>query len=161
LCAGSPVVVVGGGNSAGQAALHLPKQRARPTRATLSGVRTGAAGQRCLTKRLTNSAVLAGRNVIGWTHRYANRLLSVTRWTRRHPLYGRLIAHNPKVANSNPAPATNCAKALVRSPFRKIGRGFDRSRDVFGFSIDRCGRDAFRLVTARLDTLLGNFGLRA
>ncbi len=42
-------------------------------------------------------------------------------------MYGVLIARNPKVAGSNPAPATNGAKAQVRGPFRDIGEGLDRS----------------------------------
>jgi hypothetical protein len=61
----------------------------------------------CLTKRLTNSLVLAGRDDTRWTGRRANRLLNVTRWTRRHPLDGVLIAHDPKVAGSNSCPATH------------------------------------------------------
>jgi hypothetical protein len=83
----------------------------------------------CLTKRLTNSLVLAGRDDTRWTGRLAKRLLNLTRWTLRHPLDGVLVAHNPKVAGSNPAPATNCAKAKVAGPFREIGEGLRRSQD--------------------------------
>jgi hypothetical protein len=35
---------------------------------------------------------------------------------------GDLCAHNPKVAGSNPAPATNL-KNLIRGPLREIGEG--------------------------------------
>jgi hypothetical protein len=60
-----------------------------------------------LTKRLTNSVVPVGRHDTRWTGEHGKCLLRGTRWTYRHPLYGQPIAHDPTVAGSNPAPASN------------------------------------------------------
>jgi transcriptional regulator with XRE-family HTH domain len=82
--------------------VKLPASAGPPSAAGLEA----AIGVGCLTKRLTNSPAFAGRNATGWTHWHANHLLNVPRWTHWHALDGILIAHNPKVAGSNPAPAT-------------------------------------------------------
>ena len=78
-----------------------------------------------LTKRLTNSPTPAGRDRIRWTPHHEKCLPNCTRWTQRHPVDE---PHNPKVAGSNPAPATKSAKAQVRGPFREIGEGLSLAR---------------------------------
>ena len=75
----------------------------------------------CLTKRLTKppSPAGTGRHPLDGAAREVPA--QDTGWTDRHPLDGVLIAHNPKVAGSNPAPATDVMS-------RDIGKARTRIR---------------------------------
>jgi hypothetical protein len=101
------------------------------------------ANGRQLPKRLTNSPAPDGRDVTRWTERHAKYLLHGIRWTGGHPVDGLPIAHDPKVAGSNPSPAPP-AKALVD---RKVRQGFLRSGAGIG---GRCQR----FVNARISVPL-------
>src|SRR5215216_2973556 len=60
-----------------------------------------------LTDRLTDYMTPHAPRDMGCTSMAGKVQLSVTRHTRRHPVDGSGMTHNPKVAGSNPAPATN------------------------------------------------------
>jgi hypothetical protein len=70
-------------------------------------------------------------------------------------------AHNPKVAGSNPAPATNGAKAQVRGPFRGIGEGLDRSLGALRVGVAVVLESRVVPTQRRIARRAGNFGLAA
>ena len=76
-------------------------------------------------------------------------------------MYGVLIAHNPKVAGSNPAPATNGAKHRSKALSEALGRAFVVLEVVFGLAQPPASIHMSSLVSCASTAGPGDFGLAA